>query len=144
MFNRILVSVDSSEDSEKAVAASCELAQRFGSAVFVVHARDVQHAPVARGAGLGPRTALLESESEGQQLVDQAVSQLKQGGVDVTGELLPATAPVATQILRAARDRTVGLIVLGSRGMSQLEQLMVGGVAHKIVLTSECPVMLVR
>jgi nucleotide-binding universal stress UspA family protein len=145
MFERILVSVDRSEDSERALKMAGELAAKFRSALFVVHARDVPMAlPMTAGARPPRLTFAIESEDEARQLVDDAVSKLEASGALVSGEVLGGSGSVASQILETAKVRHVDLIVLGSRGMSTIEQLMLGGVAHKVVNLASCPVLLAR
>jgi nucleotide-binding universal stress UspA family protein len=143
MFQRILVSVDGSEDSEKAVKMSAELARTYGSQVLVVHGRDVPFiAPNPRPAP--PRVERWETEQEAQQLVDAAVSKLREAGADVRGQVLPGEGRVGYKILEAAAADNSDLIVLGSRGMSRVEEVMIGSVSHKIIHMARCPVLLAR
>lgn len=144
MFQRILVSVDRSDDSRRAVEVTCHIAQRFGSEVFVVHARDVQHTPPMT-AGLRPRVSSMETEKEAREVVDEAVGELAKGaGARVHAEVLAGDGSIATRILDAADRDRADLIVLGSRGMSDVQQFMLGGVAHKVVHLAKVPVLLAR
>ena len=143
MFERVLLSVDGSPDSRKAVRLACELARVHGSAVLVVHGRDVPFiAPSPRPAA--PRVELWETEEEAQKLVDDAVSELQEAGITARGRVLPGQGRVGYKVLEAAVEDDTSLIVLGSRGMSRLEEVMIGSVAHKIVHLAKCPVLLAR
>lgn len=46
--------------------------------------------------------------------------------------------------MNVAASEDAGLIVMGSRGMSDWEGLLVGSVAHKVVHLSSVPVLIVR
>lgn len=145
MFERILVSVDGSEDSEKAVRATNELARVHGSQVMVVHGRDLALLSTpAPTAPVRPTTLDLETIEEAQSIVDTAVEALKGAGVDVRGEVLPAQGRIGQQIVEAAQVFGADLIVLGSRGMSRLQAFMIGSVADKVIRLAECPVLLER
>ena len=144
MFDRILVSVDSSPDSEKALDAASELARRFGGDVLVGHVRHIGRGRVGKRGPLPPRGPWLESEQDARELVDAALAVLAGGGAKARGEVLSGNGSVAGQILGAAREHDADLIVLGSRGVSQLEALLLGSVAGKIVHLAPCPVLLVR
>jgi nucleotide-binding universal stress UspA family protein len=143
MFEKILLSVDSSPDSDKAVHATSELAQVHGAQVLVVHGRDT---PLVN-PNVRPAPAQVErweSEETAQRIVDSAVSELKEAGVSVQGQVLPGQGHIARKILEAADENGSDLIVLGSRGMSRLEEVMIGSVANRIVHASKVPVLLVR
>jgi nucleotide-binding universal stress UspA family protein len=147
VFERILLSVDGSDETDKAVRTTRELARLHGSEVVVVHGRDQPLvAPLAPSAPMPPRRLLtsLERDEEAGRLVDQTVAELRSSEVAARGRVLPKQGSVASQVLGAARSMRADLIVLSSRGMSQLWELMVGSAAHKIVRLAECPVLLVR
>jgi nucleotide-binding universal stress UspA family protein len=64
--------------------------------------------------------------------------------VDARGQVLPGHGRIGYRILEAAESEGAELIVLGSRGMSRVEEVMIGSVSHKIVDVAKCPVLLVR
>jgi nucleotide-binding universal stress UspA family protein len=145
MFERVLLSVDSSADSDKAVRTAGDLARRYSSTVLVVHGRDVRIVPPpATSTPMPPRAIDLETEEEARKIVDDAVEALRKDGVEARGEVLTSRGHIADHILDAARVFNADLIVLGSRGMSRLHQLVIGSVANKIIQLASCPVLLVR
>ena len=145
MFERILLSVDSSQDSDKAVAVVADLAPRYGAQVLVVHGRDLRSVPPpGTSVPMPPVGVDLETQEEAQEIVDAALEVLQKAGVDARGQVLSARGHIADHILEAARDSDANLIVLGARGMSRLQQIVIGSVAHKIVQLSPSPVLLAR
>ncbi len=142
MFEKVLLSVDSSEDSAKAVQLTRELARIHGSRVVVVHGRDVIVNPSGRPAP--PRVERWETQEDAKQLVDAAVSELQGEGVEAQGRVLPGQGQVGRKILKAAEEDGADLIVLGSRAMSRLEEVMIGSASQKIIHKAKCPVLLVR
>lgn len=143
MFDLVLLSVDGSSDSDRAVALTCELAAIHGSRVLVVHGRDL---PLVAPSGRPnpPRIERWETDEDAQKIVDAAVSLLQTAGVDARGQVLPGQGRIGYKILEAAEGEGADLIVLGSRGMSRVEEVMMGSVSHKIVHMAKCPVLLVR
>lgn len=143
MFDKILLSIDGTSDSDKAVRLTSELARVHGSQVLIVHGRDM---PLVNPSGrpappqIGPR----ETKEEAQELVDSAVSELQAAGVDASGRVLPGQGHVGRKILKEAERDHADLIVLGSRSMSRIEEAMIGSASNKIVHAAKCPVLLVR
>jgi nucleotide-binding universal stress UspA family protein len=137
MLEKLLLAVDQSEHSRKAVPATVELARAGGGTVHVVHIREL-HYPV-------PPTVVGDSPEEAQQLVDEVVGELRRAGVEAEGSVRPSTGgSPAGAILEQAREVDAGLIVVGSHGHSSLGGLLIGSVAHKLTQLSACPVLVVR
>ena len=145
MFERIVLSVDRSPDSNKAVQVASEIALSKGSEVIVLHGRDIAVvAPPAPPGPVPPPQAETETEDEAQRLVDEAVRELQEAGVTARGVVLPFRGRLAQQIIDTARTESADLIVLGSRGMSRIQQIVIGSVANKVIHLSPYPVLLAR
>jgi nucleotide-binding universal stress UspA family protein len=137
MLEKILLAVDMSDQSRKAVGAVVELARAGGGSVHVLHVREVQY-PV-------PATVVGDRPEDAQALVDSLVEELKAAGVEADGAVRPSTGgSPAGPILEQAREVGAGLVVVGSHGHSSLGGLLLGSVANKIIQLSTCPVLVVR
>jgi nucleotide-binding universal stress UspA family protein len=105
--------------------------------VRVLHVCEVHH-PL-------PPTVVGDSPKEAQALVDGVVAELQQAGVTCEGVVRPiASASPASTILQEARDADASMIMLGSRGRSDLGGLLLDSVADKVIQLSTCPVLVVR
>ncbi len=137
MFEKVLLAVDGSEHSMRAVPIAGEIAERFGSELVVLN---VQEHELTWVADVEMRTS-----DEAFELVDGIVRQLKDDGRNVRGEVVRApVGQVARLVLDVARDEGAGLIVMGTRGLSDWGRLLMGSVAHKVLHLSEIPVLVVR
>ena len=137
MLEKLLLAVDQSEHSRKAIPAAVELARAGGGAIHVLHVREL-HYPV-------PPTVRGDSPEEAQQMVDGIVEELKDAGVTAEGAVRPSTGgSPAGAILEYAREVGAGMILVGSHGHSALGGLLIGSVAHKLTQLSACPVLVVR
>ena len=133
MFEKILLAVDGSAHSAQATAAASEIATKSGGTVYVLHVHE---------AGL---VLPVETNTEAQDVVDQAIKQLEADGVEVSGQAVSARAgSVAPTIIDAARSFGCDLIVMGTRGLSDFSGLLVGSIAHKVIHHADCPVLVVR
>ena len=137
MFERILVAVDGSPHSSKTIPVASDLATRYGATVTVLHVREHERYE-GQDVDLGPP---LEADA----LVDAALAIFRQAGVQATGVIRRVTpGQTPKEIVDVASEIEAALIVIGTRGMTELKSLVLGGVANKVVRSATCPVLLVR
>jgi nucleotide-binding universal stress UspA family protein len=137
LFEHIVVAVDGSPQSSKTIPVALDLAQKYGSMVTVVHVREHERYE-GSDVDLGPPIPA-------EALVEGTVKTFRDAGVDAKGELRrvrPGETP--ENIIDVAKTSHADLIVLGTRGMTELKSLLLGGVANKVVHHATCPVLLVR
>ena len=137
MFEKILLAVDGSEESVRAADVTRDLAKMAGAEVLVYH---VMEREVSRAGSFD-----MESPDESTDLVDHTVRMLKDAGVNARGEVNHGIyGRAAKEILAEAKEFGADLVVMGSRGLTDLSGMLVGSVAHKVIHLAECPVLVVR
>jgi len=137
MFKRILVAVDGSDYSRRAIPAAIEVAKKFGSEVFVVH---VHEHDLGRAAAYP-----VESDDQADEIVAEAIATIRGAGVSAEGEVRVAfMGKVADEIVEAAANRGANLIVMGSRGLSDVAGLLLGSVTHKVLHLAHVAVLIDR
>jgi nucleotide-binding universal stress UspA family protein len=139
MYERVLVAIDRSESSKRALDAARELALLSDGEVRVLHLREQE--VIARGGGL----IADESPEEAHLWVESAVTELRNAGVKATGEARNTICgQAAREIVSDARLHDAGIIVMGSRGRSDLAGLFLGSTAHKVIHLIDRPVLVIR
>jgi len=137
MYDRLLVAVDDSEVSGRVIAAAKDMASLSKGKVWVLHVREREFGRL----GLTPS----EPDEEVQQAVREGVDALIQAGIDAQGEVREAVfGQAAREIVNDAKKHDVGVIIMGSRGRSDLAGLMLGSTAHKVIHLTDRPVLVVR
>ena len=139
MFDRILVAVDHSEMSDRAVLAARDLAVLSKGEVWILHLRERE---------MGPKTGALvtdETTDEANAAVAASVELLTQAGVKAHGEVRNTIfGHAAREIVSDAIGVDADVIVMGSRGRGDLAGLLLGSTAHKVIHLSDRPVLVVR
>ena len=137
MFKHVLVALDESAYSRTALPTAVEVAKKFGADLFVLHV--VEH---DRG-----RAAVFSTESpaDATKLVADAVKAARQAGVAAKGEVFEVGAGhVAKGIVETAAAKEIDLIVMGSRGLSDVQGLLLGSVTHKVIQLAQVAVLVAR
>ena len=138
MYKKILVSLDGSEASERALPEAKELARLTGAEVALIR--------VARARGIVPGTDPTDKQVEA---VEAAANYLEQIKDNLEKEGLTATIHVhyghpAEEILNHADSRDVDLIVMSTHGRTGLDRWALGSVAEKVIRHAKQPIHLVR
>jgi len=139
MFDKILVAVDHSEISDRALDAARDLALLSEGEVWVLHMREREVA-VKTGVALSD-----ESMDEASAAVAAAVDKLAAAGVKAHGDVgTTLFGYAARNIVDDAKEHDVDVIVMGSRGRGDLAGLILGSTAHKVIHLADRPVLIVR
>lgn len=146
MYSKILVPIDDSQTSRKAMHEAARLARLSKGQIRLLHVIE----PIGQIVGY-ETSALYLSElqpvlrEEGRQLLAKAKAELDTDDLQVEIELQESTGPrVAEVIVEQARHWNAELIVLGTHGRRGIGRLMMGSDAEQVVRISPVPVLLVR
>ena len=138
----ILVPVDFSEHSKKAVSTAVGLAKTLGASVHLTH---VLHYPVqvaAPGTVAIPQDLWTQVRDAAARKLDKVSQTVKADGIEAETHL--TEGPSAQSIVEVAEKIGADLIVMGTRGLAGLKHVMLGSVAERTVRLAHCPVMTVK
>ena len=141
---KILYATDFSKASARALEEAVRLAKQNKTELLVLHVIE----PVSYVAGeefaSGEIYTKLEetSKREAQASLAKLMQRLKKSKVRAQSLLSRGSAP--DEILKAAKSKKAGMIVLGTHGRTGLAKLFLGSVAGKVASSATCPVVTVR
>lgn len=147
MYKKILAGLDGSKHGLGAARAAVELARSFGAELHLL--------TVTRPYNVSPKLRqFLEAENilgEPKYVMDEMTNGIVSEAKDVATKagLKDVKAVVregkpARTLLGYAKENDIDLIVVGSRGVGELEAALLGSVSQKISMLSGCTVMVVR
>jgi len=139
MFNTILLAVDGSEYSHRAIEYAKSLTELYKANLWLVHV----FSNTSDLLGYEDFEKLYaKRKSAGQAVLDSAKKILGRPTFKVHEELLEGSE--ADAILSVAEKHQADLIVMGTRGFGAVKGLLVGSVSRKVIHLSNCPVMVVH
>ena len=138
------MALDGSEFSLKALEFAIDIAKKYQSQLILVHVVIRQiYAINPPEAGILAGTAIVrELEAEGKAILAKGEETVKAQRIPVETRLKQGVP--AEELLHAAADEKVDLIVLGSRGLSQVKAFLLGSVSDKVSHHAKCPALIVR
>lgn len=137
-FRRILLATDLSTASEAATDQALQLARDLRAELLVVSVID----PSSPLSG-GPAVARMDQRRAARELAAQAlVVRGRRTGVSV--EFLVWEGEPGPAIIEASEAERADLLVVGTRGRSRVERMVLGSVSDHVVRHSPCPVLIVR
>ena len=137
MYEKIQVAIDDSEIAERVVEAATQMAALSHGEVWVLHLREREAHKFSVTSN--------ESTDVAQAAVDAAVGKLASAGIKAHGSVRDVLyGYAAREIIADAKAHDASVIVMGSRGRSDLSGLLVGSTAHKVIHLADRPVLVVR
>lgn len=174
MFKTILAPIDGSNHAVKAAELAADLAVKYDARLVLLHVilqgeapehlrrlAEIEHlvdpapqgmpaagnVPAGIGAALQEAQTRKEShviyESLGRRILERAERMARSQGVQNVDTRLLDGDPT-DQIVKAATEENTDLIVMGSRGLSDLKGLLMGSVSHKVVSVAGCTCVTVK
>ena len=147
MYKKILVGLDGSKHGMDAAQSAVDLAKSFGAELHLL--------TVTRPFNVSPKLRqFLEAENllgEPKYVMDEMtnsiVSEAKElatkAGLKTVKTIVREGKP-ARALVEYAKGNGIDLIVVGSRGVGELDAFLLGSVSQKVSMLSECTVMIVR
>jgi nucleotide-binding universal stress UspA family protein len=141
MFERVLLATDGSSHAERAADAAIHLAKELtNTSVTLLHVS--ASAPKRSdlvNARFDVKSVLLE---EAHRAILTTKQKFRSEGIPIKLEV--ALGDPATEIVKHAENGQYGLIIVGSRGLNRLNEVLLGSVSHQVAHEAKCPVMIVK
>jgi nucleotide-binding universal stress UspA family protein len=136
-FGRLIVPVDGSEIANKAAKKALALAQSADIPVVALHVISFDLSIYDYPVELQLIDLL---QKEGHSILDEIVTLGEEMGITVSKKLVEGHP--AEEIIKEAKEDD--LIVMGSKGRTGLDRLLLGSVAENVTRHASCPVMIVK
>jgi nucleotide-binding universal stress UspA family protein len=122
---KILVGLDGSEHSKKALKEAVQIAKKFTGSITIVS------------------VYTKENEDENEKMGNYIESSLKEEGIQYGFKPILGSNP-SKAILETAAEEKAELVVVGSRGLGKAAAFILGSVSKEVVSSSSCNVLVVK
>ncbi|WP_050032105.1 universal stress protein [Halorubrum halophilum] len=137
MYESILVPTDGSESVAEAISEAIGVADLCDATVHAINVVDTAEISVAHDVELAEIEQGLEGA--GSEAVNRVADRASERGVDVRTAIRRGSP--AQQILDYADENSIDLIIMGTRGHSGMDRILLGSVAETVVRNANRPVM---
>jgi nucleotide-binding universal stress UspA family protein len=141
-LRHILIPIDFTETSEKALAYGVEFARTFNASITVLHAYQIPVYGFPEGAYITAADVAAQIATAAQGRLDAAIESYKLSNVPMTGVLREGVA--WEEINAVANEAKADLIVIGTHGRRGLARALLGSVAENVIRTATVPVLVVH
>lgn len=141
-FRTILVPIDFSDHSEKALTTATALAQKFHARLHLLHCYQIHVGGVSPYGVALPANFDREVREAAERHLSDWAQKPRGAGLDVATTVTPIFASEA--ISNTAQEIGADLIVMGTRGLSGLKHVLLGSVTERTVRIAPCPVLTVK
>lgn len=157
MYDKILVPLDGSEQAHTAFIHAIEIAKKFNSEIEILHVISFveQYVPLFPypSSGINSETIIPEQwiedyiknvEENSQKMLEEAkkLGYLLGPKIKMSSKLMKGGPGVV--IVMEAENGKFDLIVMGSRGLGGLKDLLLGSVSNHVVNNSKIPVLVIK
>jgi nucleotide-binding universal stress UspA family protein len=145
-FSRILVGIDGSESSLNASEYAIEMAKKDGAQLIAL---SIKSLPLSSYGLAAPQDeAKLSNEDKEMHGIKEALDKVdqnaKRNNIQVKKEIINSQMSIEAAIVEYAESEDVDLIVIGTRGTSDIKNIMLGNIASGVVKYAPCAVMVVK
>jgi len=141
-YETILVPVDFSEHSARALDHAIALAKVFDGRIDLLHCYQINAGGISPYGLVIPETLDKEVREAATAKLDEWRAKVEAAGVAVEADISPIFPSEA--IANRAEEISADLIVMGTRGLTGGKHVLLGSVAERTIRTAPCPVLTVK
>lgn len=149
LIKNVLVAVDDSENSDRALDFGLDLAEKYGAALTVLN---VSEPPAMGAVPMEPTTISGDSmvvfakdlRKFHEEILSKAVAHAKMIKPNVVVLSKLREGDPALEIVAASKEDGFDVVVVGHRGLGRVSEIFLGNVSEKVAHLATCPVVIVK
>lgn len=139
MYKNILIAADGSDHSIRTAERAAELAGlQMGARITIIYVVDVDQSKTDV-LTQGDKAMIDQKRKQRLEPIEESLR-----GRDVSYEVVIHHGEPGPTIVHYANDHDFDIVIIGSRGLNTLQEMVLGSVSHKVAKRAKCPVMIVK
>ncbi|MYL38675.1 universal stress protein [Halobacillus litoralis] len=139
MYKNILIAADGSDHSIRTAERAAELAGlQMGARITIIYVVDVDQSKTDV-LTQGDKAMIDQKRKQRLEPIEESLR-----GRDVSYEVVIRHGEPGPTIVHYANDHDFDIVIIGSRGLNTLQEMVLGSVSHKVAKRAKCPVMIVK
>jgi len=138
LYMNILVPLDGSENSKKALLQACDIAKNYQSNLILVYVVDK---PLSLNL-LDRKEYLKILRNFGEKVLINGKQSANLEGIDATTVMKEGN--ITTEIVKLAKNKKCNLIIVGSKGLGKTARFFLGSISNKLANNSPCSILIVK
>lgn len=149
LLRNVLVAVDGSENSDRALDFALDLGEKFNAAIMILNVSGsltmgvVPEESTAYSSG-GMAVFAKDLRKIHEEILSKAVARAKKIKPNLAISSMLREGDPALEIVNAAKEGGFDVIVVGHKGLGRMKELFLGSVSEKVAHLAPCPVVIVR
>ncbi len=138
LYMNILVPLDGSDYSKKALLQACDMAKNYQAHLILVYVVEKSHS-----LNLLDRNEYLKMLRKfGEKVLIKGKETAKTKGIDAT--TIMKEGNITNEIVKLAKSKKCNLIIIGNKGLGATARFFLGSVSNKLANSSPCSVLIVK
>jgi nucleotide-binding universal stress UspA family protein len=147
-IRNILVGVDGSENSDRALDFALDIAEKFNASITILNVSEalaMSAVPQESSAYSGSNTAALGKDlwKFHDEILGRSVARAKAVKPNLSISSMLKIGDPALEIVNTAKESGFDVIVIGHRGSGKKKELFLGGISEKVAHLTPCPLIIV-
>lgn len=149
-IRKILVPVDGSKNSIRALSSAINLAKFTNSKIILLHVLPTDVSSLSIVDLMKPLSSIQSKGYEaklgkrGEKIIETASKRCKQNKIGFLSKIVKGNPGYDTIKYAHTKKNSIDLIIMGSRGEGHAEEILLGSVSYHVVHKSKIPVMIVK
>jgi len=149
LIRNVLVAVDGSENSDRALDFALDLAEKFGASMTILNVSEslaMSAVPQESANYPSSNTAAFAKDLRAIQneIVSKDLDHARSVKPNLPVSSILKEGDAALEIVNTAKDGGFDVIVVGHRGLSNLRERLLGSISEKVAHNAPCPVVIVK